>query len=343
MSTGRGSRMAQFDKEIGKYVGAEETNRLKQYVFIPLDLNTATDDAVQDHPEPARQHAAGVQGISPVEDEGAVRQGNRQIRRSQGNGTALALHGNQVGAASRVTRLQGRYLTAIAVLAVAAPAAAAPQVRAPEQKSASGEALYRAACVTCHGPDGKGSPRTLVGFDVALPDFTDCSFASAEADADWFAVIHEGGPVRGLDRHMPAFGSALTPDEITLAANHVRTFCTEPASPRGDLNLPRAMFTEKAFPENEALWVTRITRGPEAAMGNDLIYERRIGARTQFEIVAPIDFQQGTEGSWTRGLGDVAFAVKRRCTRATSTAASSRAAWRSSCRRGKTPSGSAAA
>jgi DNA uptake protein ComE-like DNA-binding protein len=36
--------MAQFDKEIGKYVGAEETNRLKQYVFIPLDLNTASDE-----------------------------------------------------------------------------------------------------------------------------------------------------------------------------------------------------------------------------------------------------------------------------------------------------------
>lgn len=36
--------MAQFDKEIGKYVGPAETNRLKQYVFIPLDLNTATDE-----------------------------------------------------------------------------------------------------------------------------------------------------------------------------------------------------------------------------------------------------------------------------------------------------------
>ena len=36
--------MAQFDKEIGKYVDAAEVNRLKQYVFIPLDLNTATDD-----------------------------------------------------------------------------------------------------------------------------------------------------------------------------------------------------------------------------------------------------------------------------------------------------------
>jgi DNA uptake protein ComE-like DNA-binding protein len=28
---------AQFDKEIGKYVGQPETDRLKQYVFIPLD------------------------------------------------------------------------------------------------------------------------------------------------------------------------------------------------------------------------------------------------------------------------------------------------------------------
>ena len=34
---------AQFDKEIGKYVGAEETARLAQYVFIPVNLNTATD------------------------------------------------------------------------------------------------------------------------------------------------------------------------------------------------------------------------------------------------------------------------------------------------------------
>jgi len=36
--------MAQFDKEIGKYVDAAEVTRLKQYVFIPIDLNNATDD-----------------------------------------------------------------------------------------------------------------------------------------------------------------------------------------------------------------------------------------------------------------------------------------------------------
>jgi DNA uptake protein ComE-like DNA-binding protein len=34
---------AQFDKEISKYVGQAETDRLKQYVFIPVNLNTATD------------------------------------------------------------------------------------------------------------------------------------------------------------------------------------------------------------------------------------------------------------------------------------------------------------
>jgi DNA uptake protein ComE-like DNA-binding protein len=34
---------AQFDKEIGKYVGAEAAAKLAQYCFIPVNLNTATD------------------------------------------------------------------------------------------------------------------------------------------------------------------------------------------------------------------------------------------------------------------------------------------------------------
>jgi DNA uptake protein ComE-like DNA-binding protein len=34
---------AQFDKEIGKYVKPDEVERLKQYTFIPLNLNTATE------------------------------------------------------------------------------------------------------------------------------------------------------------------------------------------------------------------------------------------------------------------------------------------------------------
>jgi DNA uptake protein ComE-like DNA-binding protein len=34
---------AQFDKEIGKYVNKTEVERLKQYTFIPLQLNTASE------------------------------------------------------------------------------------------------------------------------------------------------------------------------------------------------------------------------------------------------------------------------------------------------------------
>jgi DNA uptake protein ComE-like DNA-binding protein len=41
---------AQFDKEIGKYVDQAEVTRLKQYVFIPLDLNRATDDQFKSIP-----------------------------------------------------------------------------------------------------------------------------------------------------------------------------------------------------------------------------------------------------------------------------------------------------
>jgi len=36
----------QFDKEIGKYVGAEKTAQLAQYTFIPVRLNTATDEDI---------------------------------------------------------------------------------------------------------------------------------------------------------------------------------------------------------------------------------------------------------------------------------------------------------
>ena len=46
---------AQFDKEIGKYVGQQETDRLKQYVFIPVNLNTATDEDILSIPGAGRR------------------------------------------------------------------------------------------------------------------------------------------------------------------------------------------------------------------------------------------------------------------------------------------------
>ncbi len=38
--------MEQFRREIGKYVDDEEVARLEQYVFVPIDLNTASDEDI---------------------------------------------------------------------------------------------------------------------------------------------------------------------------------------------------------------------------------------------------------------------------------------------------------
>ena len=38
--------LARFRREIGKYVNAEEVARLEQYVFVPINLNTASDEDI---------------------------------------------------------------------------------------------------------------------------------------------------------------------------------------------------------------------------------------------------------------------------------------------------------
>jgi DNA uptake protein ComE-like DNA-binding protein len=42
--------LGQFRKEIGKYVDVKEVARLEQYVFVPIDLNSASDADIQTIP-----------------------------------------------------------------------------------------------------------------------------------------------------------------------------------------------------------------------------------------------------------------------------------------------------
>ncbi len=42
--------LTQFRKEIGKYVDAKEVARLEQYVFVPINLNTASDEDIRTIP-----------------------------------------------------------------------------------------------------------------------------------------------------------------------------------------------------------------------------------------------------------------------------------------------------
>ena len=151
----------------------------------------------------------------------------------------------------------------------------------------------------------------MVGFDLALPDFSDCSFASREQDGDWLAIVHEGGPVRGFSTTMPAFGEALTTDDLTKIIGHMRTFCTDKKWPRGELNLPRTFMTEKAYPEDEAVITTSVAVTGSAAVANELVFEKRFGSRNQIEIALPVEAAKNDAGSWAGGAGDVTFGFKR--------------------------------
>lgn len=195
----------------------------------------------------------------------------------------------------------------ILILALTGPATMAAAQTAPGR---SGAELYKAACAACHGPDGRGTEPTQLAFDTPLPDFTDCSFSTVEPDADWLAVSHDGGPARGFSRRMPAFGDAMTDDELQRVLDHIRGFCGNKTWPRGELNMPRPLLTEKAFPENEAVWTLSINATGRGQVGNELLYEQRLGARSQYELVIPLQMQEGDSGGWNRGLGDVAVALK---------------------------------
>lgn len=174
----------------------------------------------------------------------------------------------------------------------------------------TGEELYRAACSSCHGVDGKGQPRSRVGFELPLPDFTDCRFAAREPDSDWLAVSHLGGPARGFSTLMPAFGEALSAEELERVMAEVRSFCENKAWPRGELNLPRPLFTEKAFVEDEVVWTVEVPVEGQNAFQNEIVYEQRFGPRSQFELIVPFGWQENSEGSMDGGVGDVALGMK---------------------------------
>lgn len=188
-------------------------------------------------------------------------------------------------------------------LLVAAPARA--------QVPGSPAEMFAAWCARCHGEDGRG--RVAEPTVKTQPmDFSDCAVATAESDADWALVIARGGPAAGLSSEMPAFGDALDETAIRALVNHLRSFCREPGWPHGNLNLPRPIFTEKAFPENELVVLPAIAHGAGAPWTGRLraVFERRVGRRSHVELALPLESVARAGGRAT-GVGDVAVGLKR--------------------------------
>ena len=110
---------------------------------------------------------------------------------------------------------------------------------------------------------------------------------------------------------MPAFGEALSPAEIEAALARIRGFCTDARWPRGELNLPRALFTEKAYPEDEAVITTTLVGEGNDSITHEFVWEQRFGPLNQIEIKLPITRADlGTPMGWKSGTGDLGVGVK---------------------------------
>jgi len=175
----------------------------------------------------------------------------------------------------------------------------------------TGQEVYQAACASCHGVDGKGAARTAVGFTTRLPDFTDCSFATKEPDGDWSATIHNGGVARGFSTIMPAFRDVLNDEQIDKVIGYMRDFCTDTSWPKGDLNFPRALVTEKAFPENEVVITSSFNASQTSGVQTTLVLERRVGSSGQIEAALPYLYTKETE-TWMHGFGDASIGYKQK-------------------------------
>jgi cytochrome c553 len=177
-----------------------------------------------------------------------------------------------------------------------------------------GKEIWTGGCIACHGGSGKGAPAAYTVFKRpdTWPDFTDCAGTTPEPNEQWKATIVHGGPTRGLSQIMPAFGDQLTDQQIDDVIAYMRSLCNNTHHfPRGELNLPRAIVTEKAFPEDETVASTVANATGAPSWTTDIIDERTIiDARTQLETDVPINYVD-VNHNWTEGVGDITIGVKR--------------------------------
>jgi hypothetical protein len=110
---------------------------------------------------------------------------------------------------------------------------------------------------------------------------------------------------------MPSFSEELTPDQIDAVITYVRGLCRDKRYPRGELNLPRPLFTEKAFPESETVETLAFTAHRASDMTTELAYEHRLTARDQLEVAIPFASLHDSSGARVSGVGDVALGWKR--------------------------------
>lgn len=212
-------------------------------------------------------------------------------------------------------RLHGLYTALQSILGLlllcACPDARSTSITTPLGLN-TGRDIYQAACAACHGAHGEGTAEDFAGFTRpdTFPSFDRCEETTPESTRNWAAIVRDGGPARGFSPIMPAFEDALTPEQINKVVEYLRGLCTEPEWPRGELNVPRALFTEKAFPESELVLTAAFNAKGAPEISNELSYEKKLGARDQLEIAVPFGWIHQDSGGLYGGIGDIALGLK---------------------------------
>jgi mono/diheme cytochrome c family protein len=188
----------------------------------------------------------------------------------------------------------------------------AQAVNSSADSIAQGKRIYQSACVACHGSEGRGGEPSTTVFERpdSFPDFTRCDQTTAELDIAYKAVITNGGPHRGFSQIMPSFGEALSSQDIDKVIAYLRSFCRRTGWPRGELNLPRALVTEKAYPEDEVVISTSANATGGPSVTGHIIHEQRFGVKNQIEVDVPLSFQDQNH-VWYGGVGDTTLGIKR--------------------------------
>ena len=91
----------------------------------------------------------------------------------------------------------------------------------PPRGASRGERLFYGLCVTCHGTDGRGSWRAAL-FLIRPGNLADGARLGARSDQYLLDIIKHGGAPIGRPG-MPAFGAALSDDELRELVAYVRS------------------------------------------------------------------------------------------------------------------------
>jgi cytochrome c oxidase cbb3-type subunit III len=85
--------------------------------------------------------------------------------------------------------------------------------------------LFTELCSVCHGVGGKGDGPSAQGLEPKPADFTNCEAMTKDSDDVLFKIVKGGGQSAGRSTVMPAWGDALSDQQIRELIKYIRGLC----------------------------------------------------------------------------------------------------------------------